>query len=169
MKSMVEFTRGFSFGMRVPEGCISAIFVGNGLSLGLGMIEGSQLAVSSEDTKKLSTGSYFIQFLGEAGELGRESLEVLPNYSLADEPEPSLSRWKTVLAAVDAAIAGRATQSQLRVSVGDKSIEYCSLAELLSLREFVRGRLKEEESDGHRPRRSRRCQVYLAMSLWRTT
>lgn len=146
----VSLTRGFAFEMIVPEDTLSAIFVGNGLNLALGKISGNVLSLSEEETKQLTTGTYFIQFLGESDEIGREDLEVKPNYSLNDEPEPEESRWRTVLSAVDAAIAGRATQAQLRVSVGDKSIEYCSLSELLSLREFVKGRLKEEESS-HRP------------------
>lgn len=112
--------------------------------LTLGSVHSEFLQVSGDDTKKLPAGDYFLQFLGSGGEAGRIDVEVLPNYSLEDEPEPNSSRWKTVLDAVDAAIGGRATQAQLRVSVGDKSIEYCSLSELLSLRQFVKARLKEE-------------------------
>lgn len=54
------------------------------------------------------------------------------------------SHWETVLDAVEATLAGKASQAQTNISVGDKSIGYMSVTELLELREFAKEKIAEE-------------------------
>lgn len=49
------------------------------------------------------------------------------------------------LEAIDAMLAGRATAQQRKVQVGDKSIEYSTMDELLKWREYFRRKLMDEQ------------------------
>ena len=56
----------------------------------------------------------------------------------------SAGHWETILDAVEATLAGKATTAQSSISVGDKSISYMSVSELMSLREFAKEKIAEE-------------------------
>lgn len=71
-----------------------------------------------------------------------------PSLLYADSIE---SYWKKVLVAIDERLAGKASESADSVTVGDKSIHYMSMDELLKLRDFALQRLAEEDEDVFSP------------------
>ena len=52
-----------------------------------------------------------------------------------------------LLEAIEAQLAGKATSAQSSMSVGDKSISYCSIDELFRLREYFKKKVAEEKND----------------------
>jgi len=67
------------------------------------------------------------------------------NFALADEEETVKSVNERYLEAIEAQIAGRATRAQASMSVGDKSISYCSLDELLKLKDYFAAKVAKEQ------------------------
>ena len=57
----------------------------------------------------------------------------------------SAGHWETILEAIEATLAGKATAAQASISVGDKSISYMSVSELMSLRSFAKEKIAEEK------------------------
>ena len=72
-------------------------------------------------------------------------IQILQNFALMDEDEAVKSHWEVVLEAIENTLAGKATQAQTNISVGDKSIGYMSVSELLELRDFAREKIAEEK------------------------
>jgi hypothetical protein len=60
----------------------------------------------------------------------------MKNFALANETESVKSAAEKYLEAIEAQIAGKATSAQQSMSVGDKSISYCSIDELLKLKDY---------------------------------
>ena len=98
----------------------------------------------SEVTKNWSVGKFKYQILNDEGIEDSGDIEILPNFALMDEDESVRGHWEVVLDAVEATLAGKATQAQTNISVGDKSIGYMSVSELLELREFAKEKIGEE-------------------------
>ena len=98
----------------------------------------------SEVTKNWSVGKFKYQILNDEGVEDSGDIEILPNFALMDEDESVKSHWEVVLDAVEATLAGKATNSQTNISVGDKSIGYMSVSELLELRAFAKEKIAEE-------------------------
>lgn len=67
------------------------------------------------------------------------------------------SNAEITLEAIDAALANRATVQQRRITVGDKSIEYSTLAELLQWREHYARIVRQEQGKASSLKR----QVYV--------
>ena len=95
-------------------------------------------------TKNWSVGKFKFQILNDEGIEDSGDIEILPNFALMDEDESVKSHWEVVLEAIEATLAGKATQAQTNISVGDKSIGYMSVSELLELREFAKEKIGEE-------------------------
>ena len=100
---------------------------------------------TADVTKKWSVGKFKYQILNNKGIEDSGDIEILPNFALMDEDESVKSHWEVVLEAVEATLAGKATNSQTNISVGDKSIGYMSVSELLELREFAKEKIGEEK------------------------
>ena len=98
----------------------------------------------SEVTKNWSVGKFKFQILNDEGIEDSGDIEILPNFALMDEDESVRGHWEVVLDAVEATLAGKATNSQTNISVGDKSIGYMSVSELLELRSFAKEKIAEE-------------------------
>lgn len=72
-------------------------------------------------------------------------LEIIP--SLLVDPEQDLrGRYKIIVQSIEATLAGVATKGQRHVQVGDKTIQRYSASQLLSLLDYFKGKLAEEES-----------------------
>ena len=101
-------------------------------------------ALVCNDTNDWIAGAYTYQLQTANGVCEQGQFIVLQNFALADSTD-YLSKWRAILEAVDAVIAGRATAAQQEVRVGDKTLRYLSISELLQYREFVLGKVAEEE------------------------
>lgn len=73
------------------------------------------------------------------------SCQIIP--SLLVNPQQDLrGKYKQIVDAIEAQLAGVATKGQKRVQVGDKNIDKYSASQLLSLLNYFQGKLAEEES-----------------------
>lgn len=71
--------------------------------------------------------------------------QIVPN--LLINPQQDLrGKYKQIVDAIQACLAGVATKGQKRVQVGDKNIDKYSAYQLLKLLEYFQGKLAEEES-----------------------
>lgn len=52
---------------------------------------------------------------------------------------------RIALEAINAFLCGRATSQQRKVQIGDKSVEYSSLSELLQWKRYFEGEVRKEE------------------------
>ena len=73
------------------------------------------------------------------------SCQIVPSL-LVDSSQDLRGKYKQIVDAIEAMLAGVATKGQRHVQVGDKTIEKYSAAELLSLLNYFQGKLAEEES-----------------------
>lgn len=72
------------------------------------------------------------------------SCQIIP--SLMVNPNQDLrSKYAVIVEAIEKTLAGVASKSQKEISIGDKKIAYYSASELLSLLDYFKGKLKEEE------------------------
>lgn len=100
---------------------------------------------SADVTKNWSVGKFKYQILNDEGIEDEGEIQILQNFALMDEDESVKSHWEVILEAVEATLAGKATSAQASISVGDKSISYMSVSELMSLREFAKEKISEEK------------------------
>ena len=107
--------------------------------------DGFYIEEPSEVTKNWQVGKFKYQILNDEGIEDEGEIQILQNFALMDEDESVRSHWEVVLDAVEATLAGKATNSQTNISVGDKSIGYMSVSELLELREFAKEKIAEEK------------------------
>lgn len=70
--------------------------------------------------------------------------QVIPNLYL-DPNQESRSRYRIIVEAIEAKLAGTATRAQRQVKVGDKQIQYMSASELLGLLDYFRKKMNEDE------------------------
>ena len=145
---MIKFTKGFLFRYRVKTPSSKMIIKGDNLKYTCENIvqkdDGFYIEELSEVTKKWETGVFKYQILNDEGIEDEGDIQILQNFALMDEGESVRSHWEVVLDAVEATLAGKATNSQTNISVGDKSIGYMSVSELLELREFAKEKIAEE-------------------------
>ena len=73
------------------------------------------------------------------------SCQIIPSL-LVDPTQDLRGKYKIIVDAIEAMLAGVATKGQRHVQVGDKTIEKYSAAQLLSLLNYFQGKLAEEES-----------------------
>ena len=145
---MIKITRGFLFRYRVKTPNSKLIIKGDNLKYTCENIvssdDGYYLTEPADVTKNWSVGKFKYQILNDEGVEEEGEIEILQNFSLMDEDESVKSHWEVVLDAIEATLAGKATQAQTNISVGDKSIGYMSVSELLELREFAKEKIGEE-------------------------
>lgn len=146
---MIKFTKGFLFRYRVKTNSSKLIIKGDYVKYTCENIvssdDGYYIAEPAEVTKGWDVGVFKYQILNDDGIEDSGEIEILPNFALMDEGESVRSHWEVVLEAVENTLAGKATQAQTNISVGDKSIGYMSVTELLELREFAKEKISEEK------------------------
>lgn len=70
------------------------------------------------------------------------SLNVDPNQDLR-------GKYKIIVSSIEAQLAGVATSASKHIQVGDKTIDKYSASELLSLLNYFKGKLAEQEADSN--------------------
>ena len=70
--------------------------------------------------------------------------QVIPNLYL-DPTQESRSRYRVIVEAIEAKLAGTATKAQRQVKVADKEIQYMSASQLFSLLDYFKKKMNEEE------------------------
>ena len=73
------------------------------------------------------------------------SCQIIPSL-LVDPNQDLRGKYKAIVEAIEAQLAGVATKGQKRVQVGDKNIDKYSAYQLLKLLDYFQGKLAEEES-----------------------
>ena len=73
------------------------------------------------------------------------SCQIIPSL-LVDPSQDLRGKYKVIVEAIEAQLAGVATKGQKRVQVGDKNIDKYSAYQLLKLLDYFQGKLAEEES-----------------------
>ena len=145
---MIKITRGFLFRYRVKTHSSKLIIKGDNVKYMCENVissdDGFYIEETSEVTKNWQVGVFKYQILNDEGIEDSGDIEILPNFALMDEDEPVKSHWETILEAIEATLAGKSTAAQSSISVGDKSISYMSVSELLELREFAKEKIAEE-------------------------
>ena len=123
---MIKFTKGFAFRYRVKTPSSKIIIKGDNVKYIFENVvssdDGYYITAPSEVTKKWDVGKFKYQILNDEYVEDSGDIEILPNFSLMDEDESVKSHWEIILEAVEATLAGKATNSQTNISVGDKSI-----------------------------------------------
>lgn len=145
---MIKITRGFLLRYRVKTHNSKLIIKGDFAKYTCENVVEKDNSFYIEEpadvTKNWSVGKFKYQILNDEGIEDSGDIEILPNFALMDEDESVKSHWEVVLEAIEATLAGKATAAQSSISVGDKSISYMSVSELMSLREFAIEKISEE-------------------------
>lgn len=148
---MIKFTKGFIFRHRVKTPTSKLIIKGDFVKYTCENVvssdDGFYITASADVTKTWDIGKFKYQILNDDGVEDSGDIEILQNFSLMDEGESVRSHWEVVLEAIEATLAGKATAAQSSISVGDKSISYMSVSELMSLREFAKEKIAEEKGN----------------------
>ena len=146
---MMKFTKGFLFRYRVKTSSSKIIIKGDFAKYTCENVvssdDGYYIEEPADVTKTWSVGKFKYQILNDEGVEDSGDIEILPNFALMDEDESVRGHWEVVLDAVEATLAGKATAAQASISVGDKSISYMSVSELLELRSFAKEKIAEEK------------------------
>lgn len=145
---MIKIVKGFIFRHRVKTPSSKIIIKGNNVKYTCETVvssdDGFYIEEPSEVTKTWCVGKFKYQIINDEGVEDSGDIEILQNFSLMEEGESVRSHWEVVLEAIEATLAGKATAAQSSISVGDKSISYMSVSELMSLREFAKEKIAEE-------------------------
>ena len=145
---MIKIVKGFLFRWKVKTPTSKMIIKGDNLKYTCETVVSTDdefyIEEPSDVTKTWDVGKFKYQILNDEGIEDSGDIEILQNFSLMDESECVRSHWEVVLEAIEATLAGKATAAQSSISVGDKSISYMSVSELMSLREFAKEKIAEE-------------------------
>lgn len=148
---MIKATQGFKFKYIVKSLSTKLVIKGDNIKIVLDTIEEEagtySLNASAEETSSWQPGEYKYQLLNDDGIEDSGEFIVLRNYMLADENESVKTHYEILLDAINAQIAGKATTAQQAMSVGDKSISYCSIDELFKLRDYFSKKVAEEKGE----------------------
>lgn len=146
---MLKITQGYSFTKEVPsEDCLMVLksqtdkFVVDQTIQSSGKI---CLYAPSSVTSGWPATNYKYQILSNSGLFETGEMLVQLNYLMSDTSDDPRSQNEILLDAVQAQLAGKATSAQSSMTVGDKSISYCSIAELFQLREYFACKVAEEK------------------------
>ena len=74
------------------------------------------------------------------------SCQIIPSL-LVNPDQDTRGKYKIIVDAIEAQLAGVATKGQKRIQVGDKNIDKYSAYELLKLLDYFQGKLNEEEAE----------------------
>lgn len=144
----IKTTQGFIFKQPVKTDSSYMVIKGDETKIVLNSIEQINdkfyIVASAEETANWKPAIYKFQILNNDGIEDSGEIEIIINYALADEYSNVKSKNEILLEAIEAQIAGKATTAQSSMSVGDKSIAYCSINELFMLRDYFKKKVAEE-------------------------
>ena len=145
----MKHVQGFAFSHHVKSQDSVLYIIGNGEKLTVDTVEAVEdryvLKATAEATKDWPVGEYKYQILDANGIAEEGDFTVLRNFALSSEEDEVKSRDELILEAIEAQLAGRATSAQSSMSVGDKSISYMSIDELLKLRSYFKEKVDKEK------------------------
>lgn len=145
----MKIVKGFVFRYRVKTPSSKIIIKGNNVKYVFSNVvekdNSFYIEETADVTKNWQVGKFKYQILNDEGIEEEGEIEILQNFSLMDEDESVRGHWEVVLEAIENTLAGKATSAQTNISVGDKSIGYMSVSELLELREFAKEKIAEEK------------------------
>lgn len=146
----MKHTQGFSFNYKVPSASAKIVIRDTGLKIIISTIYQHNneyyLTATTEETSAWPSGNHRYQLLDNNGVIEEGKFEVAKNFLLTDENTCIKSSNELYLEAIEATIAGKATAAQSSMSVGDKSIQYMSVDELLKLREYFKAKVEQEQN-----------------------
>ena len=145
---MIKIVQGFEYKQPVKNEGSKLVIKGDGIKYVLEnteVIDGiTYIIASANETVLWQPGKYKYQILSAEGIDDSGEFEIIHNYLYADEYDTVKSQNEILLEAVEAQIAGKASSAQSSISVGDKSIGYCSIEELFKLRDYFKQKVAEE-------------------------
>lgn len=141
---IAKFTIGFNFRVTSPSPDAVLILRSDTAKIIVETVDG-YFSADKEVTKNWGIGGYLYQIQTEAGVIESGSIELLPNYALSEVGVSVKSHAQQMVDAIEAVIEGRASQSTKNVTVGDKSLGYMSLDELLQYLNYFKGKVAQEE------------------------
>lgn len=146
---MIKATQGFRFRYLVQTPTSKMVVRGDDYKLVIESIEVEgdtyYLTERADITAQWEAGIYKYQILNEDGIEDEGEFEILKNFYLTDECISVKSQNEKLLEAIEAQLAGKATSAQSSMSVGDKSISYCTIDELFKLRDYFKKKVSEEK------------------------
>jgi len=151
---IAKFVIGFDFTYKSPTEDAILVLRSDKAKYTVNTQDGYLKAYAS-DTAEWIPGDYLFQLLTSNGLAESGAITLLPNFAL----QPLSADFKTpaqqMVDAIEAVIEGRATQSQKSLTVGDKSLTYCDLSELLQYLDYFKKKVAEEQgqssiNDEHR-------------------
>ena len=105
------------------------------------------------DTESYEAGEYYLQYQRENQIIREDKIQIKENLAFVDESYDPRSEAEKTLEAIDAMLQGRATAQQQRVQIGDKSIQYSTLDELLKWRDYFAKLVRKESGKTATPKR----------------
>lgn len=148
---MIKATQGFRFRYVVKTPTSKMVIRGDNYKLIIETIESEgesyYLTERADVTSQWKSGKYKYQILNDNGIEDEGEFEIIKNYYLTDDFESVKTEAERLLEAIEAQLAGKATSAQSSMSVGDKSISYCTIDELFKLREYFKRKVAEEKGE----------------------
>lgn len=145
---MIKHTQGFNFRYVVKSPDSQLIIKGDNVKYILSTVENvdgvNYIVAGRDETTEWVAGEYRYQILNAEGVEAEDDFVILRNFALSDENESVKTVNERYLEAIEAQIAGKATSAQQSMSVGDKSISYCTIDELMTLRDYYKAKVNEE-------------------------
>lgn len=146
---ITNFVRGFNFRYKVLNANCKLILKNSSLKYVIDNIveqnDTFYLFEDAEVTKSYIAGTYKYQLQDDSGILEEGDMQILQNLALMDDEEEVKSENELILEAIEAQIAGKATSAQSSMSVGDKSISYYNINDLLKLRDYFKQKVDAEK------------------------
>lgn len=151
LRKMIKIVKGFKLKYAVKTAESILVIKGDHFKVIYDEVEEVEgkyfISVSSDETSTFPVGELKYQVLNTEGIEEEGDFIVLANFALVDESESIKSLNEQYLDAIEAQIAGKATSAQQSMSVGDKSISYCTIDELFKLREYFSGKVAAEKGN----------------------
>lgn len=143
----IEITRGFEFIFDVPNQYCTLILKSDTEKFHISSIKSKDgkyfLNVGADITAHYTPGIYKFQLTDNVQIILQGKAIVHQNFALVAANESVKSKNEIILEAIEAQIAGVASQAQASIHVGDKSISYMSLEQLLKAQEYFKSKVAE--------------------------
>lgn len=147
----IEITRGFEFNLEVPNQHCMLILKSDTDKLYISSVIDENgkcsLNAAANVTANFKSGIYKYQLVDNVEILAQGEAIIQQNFALVDSDVSVKSKNEITLEAIEAQIAGIATQAQASIHVGDKSISYMSLEQLLKAQEYFKAKVAEQRGE----------------------
>lgn len=97
------------------------------------------------DTTDWNADTYYIQYVKENEIIKTDKITLNQNLLFVDDDYDPRSQYQIVIEAIDAMLQNRATAQQKKIQVGDKSIEYSTLQQLLQWRKYMVEQMRKQQ------------------------